>query len=175
VVLIEYHNTLYGDAARGCFHRSNGPDARKRTTYVIRQRLGVLINEGPRRNPWGYRGGACRSDPVHVSPPHGTRRTNGTYRVHIFRRRRYITWLPRRRPRRSLLPRRRPRRRSKKLLFNRFVSRYAPGFCGAPALFMRGNPDGFLSSRRRQSRPGLGPGKRRCSLSDEVTFFIWSC
>jgi pyruvate dehydrogenase E1 component beta subunit len=32
---------------------------------------------------------------------------------------------------------------------------------------MRGNPDGFLSSRRRQSRPGLRPGKRRCSLSEE--------
>ena len=26
--------------------------------------------------------------PDHVAPPHGTRQTDGTYRVHIFRRRR---------------------------------------------------------------------------------------
>lgn len=87
---IEYHNDLYGDAARGCHHRGNGPDARERTIFVIRQRLGVLINEGPRRNPWGYRGGACRSDPVHVTRPHGSRQTDETYRVHIFRRRRLL-------------------------------------------------------------------------------------
>jgi len=67
VGFIEYHNNLYGDAARGCHHRGNGPDARMRTIFVSRQRLGVLIKEGPRRNPWGYRGGACRSDPVHVT------------------------------------------------------------------------------------------------------------
>ena len=85
---IEYHNTLYGDATRGCHHRGNGPDARKATIFDNRQRLGILINEGPWRNPWGYRGGTCRRDPVHVSPPHGTRQTDGTYRVHIFWRRR---------------------------------------------------------------------------------------
>jgi len=82
-------NKLYGDAARGCHHRGNGPDARKRTISISRQRLGVLINEGPRRNRWGYRGGACRSDPDHVSPPRESHQTNGTYRVHIFGRRRY--------------------------------------------------------------------------------------
>jgi hypothetical protein len=82
-------NTLYGDAARGCHHRGNGPDARERTISNSRQRLGVLFIEGPRRNPWGYRGGACRRDPEHVTPPHGSRQTNGTYRVHISRRRRY--------------------------------------------------------------------------------------
>jgi hypothetical protein len=69
VGFIEYHNNLYGDAARGCHHRGNGPDARMRTIFVSRQRLGALIEEGPRRNPWGYRGGACRSDPVHVTSP----------------------------------------------------------------------------------------------------------
>src|SRR5579864_3714668 len=69
VGFIEYHNNLYGDAARGCHHRGNGPDTRMRTIFVSRQRLGVLIKEGPRRNPWGYRGGACRSDscPRHVT------------------------------------------------------------------------------------------------------------
>jgi hypothetical protein len=70
-VRIEYHNTLYGDAARGCLHRGNGPDARNATIFDDRQRLGILIDEGPWRNPWGYRGGTCRRDPVHVSPPHG--------------------------------------------------------------------------------------------------------
>src|SRR5689334_2756445 len=76
-------NALYGDAARGCHHSDNGPDARKRTISINRQRLGVLNEEGPWRNRWGYRGGACRSDPDHVTPPHGTRQTNGTYRVQI--------------------------------------------------------------------------------------------
>ena len=28
------------------------------------------------------------ANPVHDSPPHGTRQTDGTYRVHIFRKRR---------------------------------------------------------------------------------------
>jgi len=66
---IEYHNNLYGDAARGCHHRGDGPDARERTISISRQRLGILIHKGPRRNPWGCRGGACGSDPFHVSPP----------------------------------------------------------------------------------------------------------
>jgi|SRR5690348_4814690 len=88
VGFIEYHNNLYGDAPRGCHHRGNGPDTRMRTIFVTRQRLGVLINEGPRRNPWGYRGGACRSDPFHVTSQDGARQTDGTDRVHIFRRRR---------------------------------------------------------------------------------------
>ena len=59
---IEYHNTLYGDATRGCHHRGNGPDARKRTIFDIRRRLGLLIHEDPRRSPWGCRGGTCRSE-----------------------------------------------------------------------------------------------------------------
>lgn len=79
MVFIEYHNILYGDAARGCHHRGNGPDARKRTTFVSRQRLGVLINEGPRRNPWGCRGGACGSDPGHITPPRKVQWTSGPY------------------------------------------------------------------------------------------------
>jgi len=54
---------LYGDAARGCLHRGNGPDARKATIFDNRQRLGILIYEGPWRSPWGYRGGACRRNP----------------------------------------------------------------------------------------------------------------
>src|SRR5689334_422971 len=82
-------HALCGDAARGCHHSGNGPDARKRTTSISRQCLGALIDEGPRQNRWGHRGGACRSDPDHVTPPHGTRQTNGTYRVQIFWRRRY--------------------------------------------------------------------------------------
>jgi hypothetical protein len=39
---------LYGDAARGCLHRGNGPDATEWTISSHRQRLGILINEGVR-------------------------------------------------------------------------------------------------------------------------------
>jgi hypothetical protein len=67
VGFIDYHNTLYGDAARGCHHRGNGPDARERTISFNRLRLGILINEGPRRHPWGCRGGTCRRVVDHVS------------------------------------------------------------------------------------------------------------
>ena len=37
-----YHNALYGDAARGCHHRGDGPDASQRVITNHRQRLGVL-------------------------------------------------------------------------------------------------------------------------------------
>ena len=30
-------------------------------------RLGILIHEGPQRNPWGYRGGTCRRVVDYVS------------------------------------------------------------------------------------------------------------
>ena len=48
-----YQHILYGDAARGCPHRGNGPDARERDISHNRQRLGDLIEEASRRNPWG--------------------------------------------------------------------------------------------------------------------------
>jgi len=49
-----YHNTLYGDAARGCHHRGDGPDASQRVIANHRQRRGVLVSEAPRRDPWGH-------------------------------------------------------------------------------------------------------------------------
>ena len=110
---------MYGDAARGCHHRGNGPDARQCTISHNRQRLGDLVIGAPRRNPWGCRGGTCRRERESrltntSSPPN-----HGTYRVPITWRRRYESWLLRRRPlQRSRLPRRRPRRRSNNF-FNR--------------------------------------------------------
>jgi hypothetical protein len=35
-----YQDTLYGDAARGCHHRGDGPDASQRSISHNRQRLG---------------------------------------------------------------------------------------------------------------------------------------
>jgi hypothetical protein len=113
---IEYHNTLYGDAARGCHHRGNRPDARERTIWISRQRLGVLI-KGPRRNPR-----VCN-------------------RVHLWEKEVTHRWLRRRRLRRSRPPRRpprSPRRRSKKLLFNRFVSPVRAGVLWSPGSFISG-------------------------------------
>jgi hypothetical protein len=49
----EYHNTLYGDAARGCHHRGDGPDASQRTISFNRQRHRSLVSEALRRVPWG--------------------------------------------------------------------------------------------------------------------------
>jgi hypothetical protein len=43
---------LYGDAARGCHHRGDGPDASQRVISYNRQRLGVLVIEARRRSPW---------------------------------------------------------------------------------------------------------------------------
>jgi hypothetical protein len=51
-----YHNNLYGDAARGCHHRGDGPDASKPSISFNRQRLGVLVSEASRRDPWGPSG-----------------------------------------------------------------------------------------------------------------------
>src|SRR5579864_5453931 len=50
----------YGDAARGCHHRGDGPDASQRTISHNRQRRGVLVIEDARRSPWGCGGGSCR-------------------------------------------------------------------------------------------------------------------
>ena len=160
---IEYHNTLYGDATRGCHHRGNGPDARKRTIFDIRQRLGVLIIEDPRRSPWGCRGGTCRSE----SCPRLTTTWNPPNRWNLFgsislgeggnalwlRRR-----LPRSRPRR---PPRRPRRRSKALLFvNRFVNPLRAGVLWSPGPFFRyeRKPKWFpLIGRSLRDGPALFP------------------
>jgi len=46
-----YQHNLYGDAARGCHHRGDGPDASQRSISHNRQRLGDLIEEASRRNP----------------------------------------------------------------------------------------------------------------------------
>ncbi|HEV2027080.1 MAG TPA: hypothetical protein VGS16_00940 [Candidatus Dormibacteraeota bacterium] len=48
-----YHNTLHGTVARGCHHRGDGPDASQHVISNNRQRLGVLVIEGSRRNLWG--------------------------------------------------------------------------------------------------------------------------
>ena len=71
VVRVSQH--LYGDAARGCHHRGNGPDACERTISHRHQCLGILIDEGPQRNPWGYRGGTCRRVVDYVSPAWNSR------------------------------------------------------------------------------------------------------
>jgi len=55
-----YQHNLYGDAARGCHHRGDGPDASQRDISHNRQCLGDLIEEASRQNPLGYIGGACR-------------------------------------------------------------------------------------------------------------------
>src|SRR6266581_3202714 len=54
-----YQHNLYGDAARGCHHRGDGPDACTRTISHDRQRLGDLSEEASWRHPWGCRGGRC--------------------------------------------------------------------------------------------------------------------
>ena len=48
-----YQHILYGDAARGCPHRDNGPDARERDISHNRQRLGDLIRRGFATKPVG--------------------------------------------------------------------------------------------------------------------------
>src|SRR5260370_37753355 len=53
VGFIEYQSTLYGDAARGCHHRGDGPGTRKASISTNRQRLGVLIDEGFAAKPDG--------------------------------------------------------------------------------------------------------------------------
>ena len=131
-----YQDKLYGDAARGCHHRGDGPDARQRPISHNRQRREHPVIGVSRRDPWGCIGGACRT----------------SHRSRLIKRSRSPnqwnlgstslgeggkpSWLLRRRPRRSRLPRRRPRRRSNNF-FNRFVIvSDAPGFCGAPAFFL---------------------------------------
>ena len=120
--LIQVSQQLYGDAARGCHHRGNGPDASQRTISHNRQRLGDLVIEAPRRSPWGYRGGKCRrvrtSRLTNTSSPPN----HGTDRVRITGEGGNESWLLRRRPRRSRLPRRRPRRRSNNFFKPFFVS-----------------------------------------------------
>jgi hypothetical protein len=48
-----YQHNLYGDAARGCHHRGDGPDASQRTISHNRRRHEDLDEEGSRRNPFG--------------------------------------------------------------------------------------------------------------------------
>jgi hypothetical protein len=48
-----YQDILYGDAARGCHHRGDGPDASQRVIANRRQRREVLVSEALRRDPWG--------------------------------------------------------------------------------------------------------------------------
>jgi hypothetical protein len=40
-----YQHNLYGDAARGCFHRGDGPDASQRRISHNRRRHEVLNDE----------------------------------------------------------------------------------------------------------------------------------
>jgi len=56
-----------------------------RTSANVSESLSIRVRGEARGVAEEVRVGA---NPDHVSPPHGTRQTNGTYRVHIFRRRR---------------------------------------------------------------------------------------
>ena len=48
-----YQHNLYGDAARGCHHRGDGPDASQRPISHNRRRHEDLIDEASRRSPFG--------------------------------------------------------------------------------------------------------------------------
>ena len=52
-VAAAWSGELTGDAARGCHHRGDGPDASERVIANHRQRRGVLVSEALRRDPWG--------------------------------------------------------------------------------------------------------------------------
>src|SRR5437762_3510767 len=56
-----YQDSLDGVSARDCHHRGNGPDASQRSISHSRQCREVLLVEVSRRNPWGCRGGRCRT------------------------------------------------------------------------------------------------------------------
>ncbi|HYM96805.1 MAG TPA: hypothetical protein VET26_05875, partial [Candidatus Sulfotelmatobacter sp.] len=74
----EYHNNLYGDAARGCHHRGDGPDASEPSISYNRQRFEVLVIEASQRNPLGCRGGTCRRVREQRLNKRGDHRTYGT-------------------------------------------------------------------------------------------------
>jgi len=122
-----YHNTLYGDAARGCHHRGDGPDASQRVISNNRQRLGVLVIEG------------FAAIPVGSMEP----------RVRITGEGGYASWQLRRRPRRSQQRRsQQRRRRSSYYFFIRLVVRSAPGFCGSPGALLFPQPSRSLRSKK---------------------------
>jgi hypothetical protein len=87
---IQVSQHLYGDAARGCHHRGDGPDASQRVISNNRQRLGVLVIEG------------FAAIPVGSMEP----------RVRITGEGGYAPWQLRRRQRRSRQRRSRQRRSS---------------------------------------------------------------
>jgi len=116
---IQVSQHVYGDAARGCHHRGDGPDASQRVISNNRQRLGVLVIEG------------FAAIPVGSMEP----------RVRITGEGGYAPWQLRRRQRRSR-QRRSPqrRRRSSYYFFFRLVVRSAPGFCGSPGALLFPQP-----------------------------------
>jgi hypothetical protein len=48
---IQVNNNMYGDAARGCHHRGDGPDSSQRTISDQPPTSRRLVSEAARRNP----------------------------------------------------------------------------------------------------------------------------